>query len=104
MAPLPTDSSTNCGFMGNIQEVEPFAVGDTLIPVFGISGVMVPYGDTTDHYSYLLTGQGAAMEENPLSSAFVAQTLLDSHIPQFLHEAVNGVVKYILDLCINKFT
>ena len=90
VAPSPTDSLTNCGFMAKIQEMEPFAVGDTLIPVFGISGTMVPYGDTTAHYSYLLTGQGAAIEENPVTSALVAQALLDSRIPQSFKEAVKG--------------
>ena len=82
--------STESGFMATIQEMEPFAVGDTLIPVFGISGAKVPYGDTTDHYCYLLTKQGTAIEENPLTSALVSQTQLDSRNPKSFHEATSG--------------
>ncbi|CCK71152.1 LOW QUALITY PROTEIN: uncharacterized protein KNAG_0G00960 [Huiozyma naganishii CBS 8797] len=71
------------------DESNMFAVGDSTIPAYSIDGTVVPYGDTTDHYCYMLTGGNAATRENPLTTALSAQARLNE-FPRTYKEAMGS--------------
>ncbi|CCK72699.1 uncharacterized protein KNAG_0L00780 [Huiozyma naganishii CBS 8797] len=70
---------------------DQYAVGNTPIPAYGLEGTMVPFGDTTEHHSFLLQGvcDENSTQENPVTTALAVQAY-DGTLPKTFNQACNS--------------
>ena len=87
----PVNATNHHNSSDHTQEVnEPFSVGNTPIPIYGLDKAVVPYGDTSSEQCYLvktIPSNSITLDiPNPVTTALLAQGI-DQRLPQTIQQA-----------------